>query len=65
MGRVVPERSGWQIRSVRRRKLPEGCQVKAPAFFNPALVIDLVKAWAVFDASEGSKGAEGRLGEGL
>ncbi|CAJ1451565.1 unnamed protein product [Effrenium voratum] len=42
--KVVPEMSAWQIRSVRRKNLPEDCAVKSPAFFNPALRITLTKA---------------------
>lgn len=40
---VRPELTTWQVRSERRRKLPEGCNIKSPAFFNPALVITMVK----------------------
>lgn len=40
---VRPAQSSWQTRSVRRKNLPEGCNVKAPAFYNPALLISLVK----------------------
>ncbi|CAE7261433.1 DED1 [Symbiodinium pilosum] len=43
-GKIVPERSTWQIANVRRRNLPEGCNVKSPAFYNPALRITLAKA---------------------
>eukprot|EP00439_Symbiodinium_sp_Y106_P082468 s636_g21.t2 len=43
-GKVVPEKSNWQISSVRRKNLPEGCTVKSPAFYNPALRIMLSKA---------------------
>mmetsp|Transcript_42832 Transcript_42832/g.99786 ORF Transcript_42832/g.99786 Transcript_42832/m.99786 type:complete len:530 (+) Transcript_42832:36-1625(+) len=43
-GNVVPEKSTWQITSVRRKNLPEGCTVKSPAFYNPALRITLTKA---------------------
>lgn len=41
--RVAPKTSSWQIRSVRRRHLPEGCNVKSPAFYNPALIITVAK----------------------
>eukprot|EP00440_Ansanella_granifera_P061952 gb/GFBE01067168.1/.p1 GENE.gb/GFBE01067168.1/~~gb/GFBE01067168.1/.p1 ORF type:complete len:527 (+),score=106.83 gb/GFBE01067168.1/:1-1581(+) len=43
-GLCVPELTTWQIRHVRRRNLPEGCDIKAPAFFNPALCIRCIKA---------------------
>jgi len=43
-GNVVPELTSWEITNVRRAKLPEDSGVKAPAFYNPALRITLVKA---------------------
>lgn len=43
-GLCVPELSTWQVRSLRRKKLPKECDIKAPAFFNPALCIRLTKA---------------------
>lgn len=43
-GRVVPERTTWEIANVRRLKLPEDAGIKCPAFYNPALRITLVKS---------------------
>jgi len=43
-GRVVPELTTWEFTNVRRKKLPKDCGIKAPAFYNPALRITLVKA---------------------
>lgn len=43
VGRVIPELTGWEIVNV-RRKLPKDTTIKAPAFYNQALRITLVKA---------------------
>jgi len=52
-GKCVPELTTWEISSVRRKKLPEGSDIKCPAFYNPAIRIRLVKA----KGSEGSWGS--------
>mmetsp|Transcript_17689 Transcript_17689/g.48098 ORF Transcript_17689/g.48098 Transcript_17689/m.48098 type:complete len:556 (-) Transcript_17689:91-1758(-) len=43
VGRVIPELTAWELVSV-RRKLPKDTAIKAPAFYNQALRITLVKA---------------------
>mmetsp|Transcript_20005 Transcript_20005/g.46860 ORF Transcript_20005/g.46860 Transcript_20005/m.46860 type:complete len:562 (+) Transcript_20005:46-1731(+) len=42
LGLVIPELTTWEIKTVRRKKLPK--DIKAPAYYNPALRVTLVKA---------------------
>jgi hypothetical protein len=43
LGHVIPEYSTWQLIQSVRRDLPANSDVKAPAYWNPALRIRLVK----------------------
>jgi len=43
-GSIEPQFSSWEVKSVRRWKLPKNCNIRCPAFYNRALCIKLVKA---------------------